>query len=165
MVHGDRELAADLVQETFLRAYRAQVALTEVDHPHSWLFRIATNLVLTTRRRRMISWLSLDMVEAPSGADSSNQWRIPRVVLDHAPDIALLVSERDAIARVLTELPPQWRAVLLLQTTGGFTAREIAVLLHLSEANTRKILFRAKERFRASYLTLEAHSQQQGGSP
>jgi DNA-directed RNA polymerase specialized sigma24 family protein len=64
---------------------------------------------------------------------------------------------------VLTALPPRWRATLLLQTTSGFSTREIAALLGLSEANVRKIIFRAKERFRALYLALEAYSAQEGG--
>jgi DNA-directed RNA polymerase specialized sigma24 family protein len=65
------------------------------------------------------------------------------------------VAERDAIWTVLAELPPRWRAVLLLQTTAGFEVWEIAALLQRSEANVRKCLFRAKERFRALYRRLD----------
>jgi RNA polymerase sigma-70 factor (ECF subfamily) len=129
MTRGDRELAADLVQETFLRAYGARVALTDVEHPQAWLFRIATNLALTARRRRPISWVPLGAVEPQPGADSSDQWRLPKGVVERSPDVAAAVAERDAIWRVLAELPPRWRAALLLQTTSGFTAREIAALL------------------------------------
>jgi RNA polymerase sigma-70 factor (ECF subfamily) len=163
MTHGDRELASDLVQETFLRAYGARVALADIERPHAWLFRIATNLALTTRRRRPISWVSLDAVEPQPGADSSDQWRVPRALLERSQDVAAEIAERDSVWRALTELPPRWRAALLLQTTSGFSTREIAALLGLSEANVRKLIFRAKERFRAIYLALDAQSAQEGG--
>jgi DNA-directed RNA polymerase specialized sigma24 family protein len=66
------------------------------------------------------------------------------------------VVERDAIWETLAALPPRQQAALLLQTNGGFEPREIAVLLALSETNVRKILFRAKERFRTVYQAMNA---------
>ena len=163
MTHGDHELASDLVQETFLRAIGASVAITDVERPHAWLFRIATNLALTAQRRRPISWVPLGVVEPQPGADSSDQWRVPRTLLERSQDVAAEIAERDSVWRALTELPPRWRAALLLQTTSGFSTREIAALLGLSEANVRKIIFRAKERFRAIYLALDTQSAQEGG--
>jgi len=163
MTHGDRELASDLVQETFLRAIGARVALADVERPHAWLFRIATNLALTAQRRRPISWVSLGAVDPQPGADSSDQWRVPRALLERSEDVAAEIAERDSVWRALTGLPPRWRAALLLQTTSGFSTREIAALLGLSEANVRKIVFRAKERFRAVYLALDAQGTQEGG--
>jgi DNA-directed RNA polymerase specialized sigma24 family protein len=111
MTHGDRELASDLVQETFLRAYMARVALTEVERPHAWLFRIATNLVLTARRRRPIAWIPLGAIEPQPGADSSNQWRVPQALIDRSPDVAAEVAERESVWRVLTALPPRCHRV------------------------------------------------------
>ena len=66
------------------------------------------------------------------------------------------MAERDAVWETLAELPPRWRSVLLLQATAGFEVREIATQLGLSEGNVRKILFRAKVRFRALHAQHEA---------
>jgi DNA-directed RNA polymerase specialized sigma24 family protein len=73
-----------------------------------------------------------------------------------ADDVAAGVVERAAIWETLAALPPRQQAALLLQTSGGFDPREIAVLLALSEANVRKMLFRAKERFRTVYQAMNA---------
>src|SRR5262249_50107897 len=163
----DRDWAADLVQETFLHAYSAAGRdPTAIDHPQAWLYRIATNAALSAlRRRRRVRWLPLGVVEPEAGASSSDRWRRPDVAAPHSQDVAATIAERDAIWTVLAALPPRWRAVLLLQTTGGFAVREIAAQLGISEANTRKILFRAKERFRQIYARLaelEAEAEAKG---
>lgn len=163
----DREWAADLVQETFLQAYSAAGCdPTAIAHPQAWLYRIATNAALSAlRRTRRLRWLPLSIVEPEAGASSSDRWRRPDVADLASQDIAATVAERDAVWYVLAALPPRWRAVLLLQTTGGFEVREIAAQLGISEGNVRKLLFRAKERFRQIYARLaelEAEAEAKG---
>lgn len=161
----DRETAADLVQETFLRAYAARHALDAVAYPQAWLYRIATNAALSAGRRRgRLQWLPLTVVEPETGMGDSDHWPIPPAGMPRGDDIAISVVERDAVWSVLAALPPRWRAVLLLQTQGGFGASEIATLLGLREDNVRKILFRAKERFRALYRAFsEGEAGTRGG--
>jgi RNA polymerase sigma-70 factor (ECF subfamily) len=153
----DREWAADLVQETFLSAYAAGDAPTTIANPRAWLYRIATNTTLTAlRRRKRFTWLSLTETVPSPGASSSDRWARPELPDLSGQDVAADVAERDAVWKTLAELPPRWRSVLLLQATAGFEVREIATQLGLSEANVRKILFRAKERFRALHAQHEA---------
>jgi RNA polymerase sigma-70 factor, ECF subfamily len=148
----DREAAADLVQETFVRALAARTALETIEYPQAWLYRIATNAALSAGRRGgRFRWLRLAAVEPEAGADDSDRWAALPRDLPRADDVAVAVVERDAVWTVLAELPPRWRAVLLLQAQGGFSVAEIAELLTLHEANVRKMLFRAKERFRSLY--------------
>jgi RNA polymerase sigma-70 factor, ECF subfamily len=155
----DREWTADLVQETFLRAYASTSDLATIRHPQAWLYRIATNLAFTgLKRQRRFGWLALGAIEPEVGGDQGDHrvdWAPPRVVPPSIPDLATSVAERDTVWAVLGELPPRWRTVLLLQTISGFEVREIAMLLHLSDDNVRKLLFRAKERFRAVHARLE----------
>jgi RNA polymerase sigma factor (sigma-70 family) len=153
----DREWAADLAQETFLRAY---TSITRdpvvIEHPQAWLYRIATNVALSAlRRKRRFDWLPLSVVEPKPGADSLGHMRIEAPEL-RGQDIAATVVERDAVWTVLADLPPRWRAALLLQAVGGFETKEIAAELGVSEVNARKILFRAKERFRQIIARREA---------
>ena len=153
----DREWAADLVQATFLNAYAAGAAPAALANPRAWFYRIATNTTLTAlRRRKRFTWLPLTETAPSPGASSSDRWMRPELPDISEPDIAADVAERDAIWKTLAELPPRWRSVLLLQATAGFAVREIATQLGLSEANVRKILFRAKERFRALHAQYEA---------
>jgi RNA polymerase sigma-70 factor (ECF subfamily) len=141
----DREWAADLVQETFLNAYAAGAAPTAIANPRAWFYRIATNTALTAlRRRKRLAWLPLPASESSSGSGSSDRWTRPELPDFSGQDIAANVAERDAVWKTLAALPPRWRSVLLLQATAGFEVREIATQLGLSEANVRKILFRAK---------------------
>jgi RNA polymerase sigma-70 factor (ECF subfamily) len=160
----DREVAEDLVQEAFLRALAARkTRLANVTHPQAWLYRIATNVALDTRRRqRHFTWLPLSRVEPESGPATAPGFNSLLSSPLHQDDVAVGIAERDAVWRVLAELPMRWRAVLLLQTTAGFGVREISALLHLEEGNVRKILFRAKERFRALY-TAQGTSEAEGG--
>jgi RNA polymerase sigma-70 factor (ECF subfamily) len=153
MTH-DHELAADLAQDTFVQAWVAAPDLAGVVQPRAWLYRIATNVALhAVRHRRHIEWLPLSRVEPEAGGQAAEVWSaLPPVELPPVGgDLATGVAERDAIWTVLAELPPRWRAVLLLHRAAGFEVREIAVLLNLSEANVRKCVFRARERFRALY--------------
>ena len=150
----DRALAEDLVQETFLHAYAAETKLPGVTNPQAWLYRIATNVALdTSRRQRLFNWLPLHRVEPEAGSNDAGSWSDPLSLPPtmRQDDIATSIAERDCVWKVLAELPPRWRAVLLLQAIAGFGARDIGTLLHLEESNVRKILFRAKERFRAIY--------------
>jgi RNA polymerase sigma-70 factor (ECF subfamily) len=159
----DRELSADLAQDAFTRAYAAAPELAGIDQPRAWLYRIATNVALSSsRRQRRFAWLPLSRIEPEAsmdaGAEAGEAWSAlpPVAILQSKHDPGVSVAERDAVWTVLAELPPRWRAILLLQATAGFEVREIATLLHLSEANVRKVLFRAKERFRALYREQDA---------
>lgn len=153
MTH-DREWAADLAQETALHAFTATRDLASITYPQAWLYRIATNVALNAlQRRQRFGWLSLNQMREDERG-RSNSPLFPELWTE---DIAASIAERDAVWRVLVELPPRWRAVLLLQTVAEFSVREIATQLRLSEANVRKMLFRAKERYRT------LHAQFEGG--
>jgi RNA polymerase sigma-70 factor, ECF subfamily len=153
----DHEWASDLMQETFLNAYAAADIPSAITSPRAWLYRIATNTALTAlQRRKRFTWLPLTAVEPSPNAGSSDRWTRPELPDLPSQDLAADVAERDAVWKTLSELPPRWRSVLLLQGTGGFEVREIAAQLSLSEANVRKMLFRAKERFRALHAQYEA---------
>jgi RNA polymerase sigma-70 factor, ECF subfamily len=164
----DPEWAADLVQETFLHAFAAADEPDAIASPRAWLYRIATNVALSAlRRRKRFTWLPLTVIEPGAGASSSDRWVRPALPDLPEYDFSVSVAERDAVWKTLAELPPRWRSVLLLQTTGGFEIREIATQLGLSEANVRKIIFRAKERFRALHTQHEEADQPRpdGGGP
>lgn len=66
---GDRETAADLTQETFLRAYRSLATVRAAAAFRPWFFRIATNLARDhLRRQRRIRWIPLETNRTESAA-------------------------------------------------------------------------------------------------
>lgn len=143
MTH-DRDWAADLTQDTFLKAYAHLEDLRTITNVRAWLYRIAANTASNAlRHHRRFVWVSLTEMHAGDSSSSGHG-----VVLADAGDLATSVVERDALSAALQTLPPNARAAILLRATGGFEAHEIASMLNLSEANTRKILYRAKEKLR-----------------
>lgn len=137
---SDEQGAYDLTQEVFLRAWQRFDRLRGYDNPRAWLFRVATNLALTTlaRRRPLTSEVTLDAESGPEVSDPS--WRLVR---------------RDLVRRTLQRLNPQRRAALCLREVYGLSYPEVAKALGVSVAAARMTLSRACEQFRELYLREE----------
>jgi len=132
---GDVEQARDLVQETFLRAYKSFGSLDDPALLRSWLYRIAHNQACSLlRRRRLISWLPLTFDH-------------------HSNDAALDRSaiETIRVAEALEQLPVEQRAPLLLHLVAGFAYAEVAAMLQISEGAVRMRISRARAAFRVAY--------------
>lgn len=136
---GDEQMAHDLSQEAFLRAWQHFDALQRYDQPRAWLFRVASNLGINHLRGRSRSgWL------APIAEDAYTLT---------APDAdpASRLAEHDAIRQALRELPPRQRAAVMLCDVYGFTSAEAAAVLGLSHGSLKMSLWRGRERFRQEY--------------
>ncbi len=137
---GARETAADITQETFLRAYQA-LPRFDLERPLApWLCRIAVNLSLNWLKRRRPT-VSLD---SPSLA--------PAVLADQPstdPQTALLRQERRQILhRAIQSLPPEQRAIIELRHFQGLSYEEIAASLNLTLGNVKTRLYRARRHLR-----------------
>jgi RNA polymerase sigma-70 factor, ECF subfamily len=143
MTH-DYDWAADLTQDTFLKAYSHRADLPAIANVRAWLYRIASNTANNAlRHKRRFIWVPLaDLTPADSNEPSN------AVIVAASGDIATSVVERDALMRALDTLTPTARGVLLLRATAGFDTSEIATMMSLTEANVRKILYRSKEKLR-----------------
>lgn len=134
---GDREAAADVVQDAFVRYMgmaRTDSAAVQVDSPRFFLWRIVTNLVADLGRRKCRRGLheSLDAF-TDSLADPHP-----------APDQVLASRQQLALLRAaLDELPPQCRAALLLNRLNGLTHAEVARQLGVSPSMVSKYIMRA----------------------
>lgn len=144
------EIAVELAQETFFRAWRHFDSLQAYDRPEAWLYRVATNLAISHLRRKRP--LSFSALLARAGAEDATPDGPAGADLIASPlDIEGQTVERDAIDRALRALPERSRAALLLAAIQGFTSDEIADALGVTPNNVRQILSRARERFRRSY--------------
>jgi RNA polymerase sigma-70 factor (ECF subfamily) len=134
---NDREAAHDLTQETFLQLFRTRDQLPDVKNQRAWIYRIATNAARNAiKRRQRFAWLPWRKVEPSSVSEPDPSHRIGRDL---------------AIEQVLAELPPAYRAPLLLYSHDGFSVREVAQALGLSEGAVKTRLYRAREMFRDLY--------------
>src|SRR5581483_3398251 len=105
---GSREDAEEVAQETLLKAFESFDQLRSPESVRAWVFRIARNACLMQRRRSIFApaqEMSLDEL-TPSAEPSADQ---------EEPESGLLHTElRAVLERVVVELPPMYRAVVLL---------------------------------------------------
>jgi RNA polymerase sigma-70 factor (ECF subfamily) len=134
---GEPELAADLVQEAFVRLYRRG---SLPDSPEAWLITVAMNLLRnekTTQRRRL---RLLEVGRAPDVA-------APPPTLADESAAAL---KRRRVRAALDGLAERDRELLLLRSE-GYSYRDIARALELNEASVGTLLARARRAFLAAY--------------
>jgi RNA polymerase sigma-70 factor (ECF subfamily) len=134
---GVIDLAADLCQETFLRAWQQFDTVAAYPQPEAWLFRVATNLALNQMRRPIAA--SLDPRFDPAGSDPSGR-----------------VVEREIVRQALLALPIKLRAPLILRAVYDLTYAEIGDLLAMSPDAVKMAVSRAREQFRQAYRRKDA---------
>lgn len=128
MLCRNRAMAEDLVQETFMRAWRFLDRLRDESKAKSWL--------MTTLRREfarqferyqpIFDEVELEQIAGTQGID-------PEVL---------------ALRREIVKLPEKYREVLVLQVIGGYTGEEMAAMLELPRATVNTRLFRARQQLR-----------------
>ena len=126
---GDRELAADLCQDTFLSVFRALDRVDQRAPLDAWMFTVALNHARgALRRRRLVRW-------------------VPFVNLIHdrasGKDLADRVAAQEQLRELLEELPMEQRACVLLHAE-GFRYAEIGRVLGCSVAAVKLRIFRAR---------------------
>jgi len=145
---GTESEAADLSQETFLKAYRGLGQFRQGSKFYTWLFRIAVNTGLSHRRqvtrRRAREGVSLD---AASGAaeDRSTLREMAVASAETAPDLNLeRATVRARVREGLEQLDADHRAVVLLRDMEGLDYDAIAQALDISRAAVKSRLHRAR---------------------
>jgi RNA polymerase sigma-70 factor (TIGR02960 family) len=157
---GSVQDAEDLVQETFLAAWRGLEAFQGRASVRTWLYRIATNRCLNALRdasRRPADAVGLPPSRPEPTRVGEPLWLqpYPDVLLDGiaddapGPDQRYEAREALGLAFVagLQHLPPAQRAMLVLRDLLGFRAAEVAELLDVSEAAVNSGLQRARSAF------------------
>lgn len=138
---GNRQDAEDLTQETFVRVFRSLSTYTPGTF-EGWLHRITTNLFLDQARRRQrirMDAMGEEQDRLPSGDHLSSPERaFEHGNLDHD------------VQRALDELPPEYRAAVVLCDIEGLSYEEIAVTLGIKLGTVRSRIHRARARLRVS---------------
>lgn len=133
---GDRAMAEDLTQDTFVKAWNA-LGGTRPDLAFKpWLYRIATNTAISQlRRRKIVQW-----VPFLAGHDHASDDSIERSV-----------GRRHDIEQALGKVPKHYAAVLLLRHYQGLSLAETADSLGITENAAKLRLFRARKAFATVY--------------
>jgi len=143
---GDRGVAQELAQETFLRAYRALARGEQWDNPRAWLYRVASRLAIDNYRRcRLLRWLPLR---------------------DGQPDpqqgLREATAEKLAVQAALAALPPKYRVPLVLYAYEERPVADVAQTLGLSVSAVKMRLSRAREMLRDAYLSSNELTDRRG---
>lgn len=147
--------AEDLVQETYLRAWRSYATFEGRSSLRVWLYRIATNACLTALeqrgRRALPSGLGGPSDDpAAAGTETEVGWvePIPDALVVSDPETIVTTREslRLALIAALQYLPPKQRAVLILREVLAFPAAEVATMLDTTVAAVKSTLQRARAR-------------------
>src|SRR3954468_13990846 len=133
---GDRALAEDLAQDSFIKAYRALPGTRPDLAFKAWLYRIATNTAIShLRRRKLVRWI-------PFLSDQ-----------EHASDesIERSVNRKHDVEQALAKIPQHYAAALLLRHYQGLSLAETAQALDITENAAKLRLFCARKSFAIAY--------------
>jgi RNA polymerase sigma-70 factor (ECF subfamily) len=138
---GDHDRAADITQDTFIKAYRKLDTVTEATSTRSWLYRIATNTAIDDMRRRRLLVRVTDDEDQPAFANEPDRGPGPE-----AQVLASTLDER--VQRALMTLRPNHRQCLLLSDLEDMAPQQIGEVMGISYAAVRTLLCRARGEMR-----------------
>jgi RNA polymerase sigma-70 factor (ECF subfamily) len=145
---GNATEAEDLVQESFLRAYRFFHRYDEGLPFTSWLYRIISNAHIDTVRRR--GRLKTTSIHS-AGEDGNSVWELPDTV--NAPDKALMENSLAApVQSALMSMTPEFRTAVLLADVEGMAYEEVAEIMRTSVGTVRSRIHRGRKQLRNHLL-------------
>jgi RNA polymerase sigma-70 factor (ECF subfamily) len=148
----DPELAADLAQDTFVKAYRALDSLADRERSRAWLYSIAHRAALDELRRRRIlrfvPWSGESRGAAPSAEATVLQGHMS-----------------GELERALARIPERQRSALILAEVHDLTGLELAAVMGSSHIAVRALLTRARENLRRALLDEQARTAARESAP
>jgi len=145
---GNAVEAEDAAQEAFLKAYTRLNTYDSERKFSSWLLAIASHHCIDRLRQRRLGWLSSD--ELPPWRWLSSSSRPEEVVIRS--------QERDEVHRLLDQLPPHYRAAVILRYWHDLSYQEIAEAMEITESAVKSTLYRARQKLAQKTL---AHQNRQ----
>jgi len=145
---GNAVEAEDAAQEAFLKAYTRLNTYDSERKFSSWLLAIASHHCIDRLRQRRLGWLSSD--ELPPWRWLSSGSRPEEVVIRS--------QERDEVHRLLDQLPPHYRAAVILRYWHDLSYQEIAEAMEITESAVKSTLYRARQKLAQKTL---AHQNRQ----
>jgi RNA polymerase sigma-70 factor (ECF subfamily) len=151
-----QDLADDVAQETWIKAFAAIGSFEGRCRLRTWLARIALNQAYTLLRKHRRE-VSLDSWGVDPGSPIASRfsewgaWELPPSQWHHDTPEALLTEAElhECIHKHLHKLPGDQQSVVMMRELGGLELQEIAAALGLAEGNIRVLLHRGRQRMHA----------------
>jgi len=143
-IMGNKEDASDVLQETFLQAFKKLAGFKGEAKFSTWVYRIAVNICLMRKRKRKkMEIVSLDVPILTKKEDE-----IKRELRDDWSESPLATLENKEVKKTLSEaidlLPEEYRTVFLLRGLNGMSNEEVAEVLKISLPAVKSRLHRAR---------------------
>lgn len=143
-IMGNKEDANDVLQETFLQAFKKLSGFKGKAKFSTWLYRIAVNICLMRKRKRKkMKTVSLDIPILTKKEDE-----IKRELRDDWSESPLATLENEEVKKTLSEaiglLPEEYRTVFLLRGLNGLSNEEVAKVMKISLPAVKSRLHRAR---------------------
>jgi RNA polymerase sigma-70 factor (ECF subfamily) len=149
----DRDDAEDLVQETFVHAYKAFASFRNGSNFKAWLFRICVNLYVDSYRSRRRAPVMMPLLDSDQDfADEAAPIPSPEQAV-----LGAIVDEE--LETALNDLPEAFRAVVLLADMEGLSYDEVAATIGVPVGTVRSRLFRGRTQLRAA---LDGYARRRG---
>ncbi len=158
---GDAQEAEDVLQETFLNAFRSLSRFEGRSSLGTWLHRIATNQALMRLRKREVPTFSVD-----EPVDDPDLGELPRQLVDWCclPEEEFMTAEAQSqLDAAVEKLSPALRAVFTLRELQGLSTRETSEVLGISESAVKTRLLRARLQLREHLTAYFAERVQEVG--
>jgi RNA polymerase sigma-70 factor (ECF subfamily) len=143
--------AEDLVQETYLRAYRGFDSFTDGTNLRAWLYRILTNTYINTYRARQRRPTETDLEDVEDMYLYRRLASLDSVLANRSAEDQLFdLLTDDEVKRALEELPENFRLPVLLADVEGFSYKEIAEMLDIPIGTVMSRLHRGRKAMQKS---------------
>lgn len=144
--------AEDIVQDTMLRAWERRSEWPQIQNVEAWLMQICRNLALDRKKHAQYE-VKGETFGHTTVQDPSVDSKQPAM---HPDDMDARESLR-LILRLIGLLPPPQDEIIRLRDIEGFSYREIAIQLELTEDQVRVYLHRARQKLRQQYLSIQSY--------
>jgi RNA polymerase sigma-70 factor (ECF subfamily) len=156
----DASTAEDLVQETFLRAYRALHQLTQEESCRAWLMKIMTNIWLNQRQKQGREGMALDIYELDPSHEEAALWSHHPSLPEEPERAASRKQFCEDLDQAVQQLPEAFRIVVMLADVEGLSYKEVAETLHCPIGTVMSRLYRARQVLRKALWGHARRSQQ-----
>lgn len=159
------EDAQDLVQETYLKAYRHYDKFEEGTNFKAWLFKILKNSFINNYRKKQSRPPHSDFAEIEDALESRVSEDVTRRIKSPEQELLENVLDED-VQRALDELPYDYRMEILLADLEGFTYKEISEILEVPLGTVMSRLYRGRKFLESAMLEYaREHGYLREGSP
>ena len=146
------EDAEDLIQETYLKAYKYYARFSEGTNFKAWLFKIMKNTFINSYRKKKLQPPKVDFDEVQEGLEETLMEKAQSTLID--PESWLMSVEMDhEVRESLLGLPHDYKMVVLLADLEGFAYKEIADILAVPVGTVMSRLYRGRRMLEKALLS------------